>query len=1493
VRLALVVFFLVVPVAAEDDSVGRPFWVGTPPGARDALRAARKAVRSKQPERAAKALQVVFDRFANAFVADRGGGGYSGARQRATAMLAALGTDMRQTYERLYGGTAEEHLRQALASDDEQGLRAVIRRFEATQAGLGAIVALADRALQRGHPAEARLLLARITHLHPDALARNVPGAEALRARMRIAARRDHAAGGPAAPDPEGLAGEGDVAATEDDEQSHARLDWPMMGGDATRTRIAAAIRKRAGARVAEPEAESAFDIDLAIGERYSDEPIQPDRGFGSRRGAEAATRWRSAWHDYTPLAPVIARGRLVYMDGKQVVATNLYTGDVLWRWPKDPFPETKGRTNISQIFSPAVVDGTVYATVEVSVAWRPQHLQTVPITYYLPHRRLVALDLDTGALRWSHRETELRQRTVRTGIAAAPELSRLSVVGVPLVRGDRIYAPAAYTEGTIHTHLMAIDRHTGDLVYATRISNGQQELNLFGRQLNELVTTPVAESDGLILFGTNLGLVCALDAVLGSPLWVRPYRIRTIPSTYLWFEAPRRWPELDNGPPLIVGDRVILAPADGRGVLCIQRSSGRIVWEFAARHNPLNFPVRRIHGTDGERVFLGGDYGVLALWVRDGAEGGRRGGERAWSFDFDGEPRGAGRGVLAEDGLWVPTYPSILRLDPETGAELPGSFVREGADADRRVQLFAGDGAIVTAGRDFIAVRYVREDVLRLATEAIRRNPAAAAPRLSAADIHLAVDAFAEAIRSYRDALERAERAGEAALAERARIGLHRALLQRAMRLLDEDPVRARTAFDAAFRAAPDTAREWEARRGLELRLATRRLARDADWRLQNLRRIEKKFGDRALDSTAAGRSAATGRTARGWALRRMARIHVARGDPRRAVADLQTLLERNPQGADAIAASDDIAEILQAAGRKVYETYERRARDLYKATLSSGNLDALERGLRIYANSLAASDATLRLATRRLDNGDPARASALLQRFLVDRPNDPRTPEALRLLFRSFHTRKAHGPAYGALQRLRRSHPRARLTRDDGATVLASTWADRWFAREPYATLRRSAHRRDLEPPLVERFDVTFPGNIVDVPDLLGQRHPALRNAVLVRLGRQAAALDAANGTTIYRLNFGRRPPIGPFVLAGGHLLATTSERVHVFDAGTGRVVARQPIPAGNEGIRLVEQNGQVFLLSRGRQRGSLRVTALDPEMGTPLWSRSIPRRDKYEQHSERFVVAQADRLVLFSTGTAYITVLDTSSGAIENRIAVHEEGTAYLPSAPHALPDGRILAGYVATTGPRRSRSGRTYMLALIDPGQPGREAIIWKSVPGRGVRARRLDHVQVIGDHVLAVESGGDDRIAVIRLHDGHLVRERPLEDLLGEPVVLAKSQPRSDSLLLLLTAGSDGQPPRLFALEPPDLTLKYALEMATASNVRPGVVRSDGVITISLEPKRLKRGGLLQFQLVDALNARRVQTIEPRVGDGNWFTAKVQNGYLLVTLANRVIAYGPK
>jgi outer membrane protein assembly factor BamB len=1457
--LVRALLLLAAAAAAQEGEVGQPYWVSTPPGAAAALKQAVGSVAAQDWNAAARALQTVFDRYPAAFA--KSGDGYRGTRAWAVQILASAPPGLREEYERLYGPAAEEALRQALATADRRGLLEVVRSFEGTASGLRAALALADDALQRGRPAEARQLLSGTARLHPAA-ARD----ERIRRRAALAAARDHAEGGPA-PRPE----EGPAAAAPAPDES-----WPILGGNAARDRVAS-----------RPSFHPLrYAIDLDIRQRQWDQAPQPDSNYFPypRRRRDDDSVWRTKWDSYDPVQPVISRGILVASDGQRVGGFNLFSGEPLWRYPENVEVEHDGRTDLNAIFTPVVADGVVYVALEAPIPFHAQKLQDVPIIYYLPMRRLVALDLETGELLWRHDDEFFDAR---------PEsalLRSLSVTGAPIARGDRLYAGAVASEGTFHSHIVAIDRQTGELVYATRVGNGQQELNLFGRQLQECVPMPLVEVQGVLYYGTNLGIVAAVDALLGTPIWAAPYPTVTIPSTYFWFEAPRRWPRFANGPPLVSGSTLVALPPDGDYLIGLDRRTG----ELAFRLPPQVYPgeraldLRTLHGVDAERAYVGGSRGVAALWLVSDAARGAEPGEIAWTAWFAEGDAGAGRGILAQDALWVPTQVGITRLDPATGKVL-SAVEREGRDGDLHVHLVWGDGVLLTAGRRLVGARFDREAVLALARERARLRPDEPGPLLEAADIHLGTGQVSQAVELYLRAKTLAEARGAGAAARRAQQGLHRALLRRAQVSLGENALeRAQGEFDAAIRAAPDDRARLKARRELEQALAGTGDAEARKLRARNLRAIERDHGEQPDE--------ANGRPIRGWALLRLAELMLAEDDPRRALGVLQQIVERDPEGEDGRQASRAIAQLIERPnGRELYDAYEKRAAKLFETALAAGDLEAVERGLRIYANAAAAGPAALELAARQLRAHDPTGAARTLQAYLADHPGSPRTAEALLLMVEALHERSSHGPAYAALLRLRTRHAGTRVARADGTRAPAGAIAEEWLAREPYASLARSARRRDLSPELRHRFDRTVMDAAVDVPDLLGLIPEALRGTVVLRTGNRVRILDAESGAERRVLDFGVEQPKGPLVLAGDRLYATTEGFVHVFDAGNGRLLHRRKVPDGGRALSLVEHRGQVFLLYRERRvQGEVGLAALHPLDGSTLWSGLLPAGAVDPAGADYYAVAHEDRLLLFSTQPVEVWVIDPTSGAVDNRIVLETSPGAQRPLEPVFLPGGRVLVGIVTRQQAQGFQYRYAYTLFLVDPGAAGDAAIVWKYRPRGDEKNRFLQHLNVAGDYVAAIDE--ERGASVLELETGREVKRTEQLEVPGtgdEVHYLDGPQPRHDSLLLAVTRSMNDTPGRLSSYELPDLRPRYSVELTDSGRDTPRLIDAQGVLAVAIGPRK-GRVGQPRIRLLDPVAGRLLDELVLPAADLTWISAKVQNGILLVTTNTQTVyAYGPR
>ncbi|MGQ0613435.1 MAG: outer membrane protein assembly factor BamB family protein [Planctomycetaceae bacterium] len=1441
---------------APAQEAGSSFWISTPQAAGAALEGATAAFAAGDWTRASHTLQAVFDRYPFHF-SSAAGGRYAGARRRAVQLLAAMPPEGRQTYERLYGAPAEEAVRGAFGSGDRGELLEVVRRFEATEAGLRALLAIADGALLRGRPAEARLALTRLALLHP--LAASTP---AVRARLALATARDHAEGGPPPHPGEQEAGARPTTPSGD--------SWPMLGGNAARNRVSG-----------EPaQAPAAYVLPTGLRERNHDHPPLPGNQWSSLRGRgnNAGEGFDRAWDLYAPLHPVVARGHLVYHDGRDLFAYNLYTRALRWTRESDGRIEPEGRTNVSGLFTPVVADGVVYAALESYVPYERQELQGTPITYFLPTRRLCALRLETGELLWQHDEETLRR------VSGGDLLERLSITGAPLVRGDRIYAGACYREGTIHNFLVAVDRHTGDLAFATRISQGQQELNLFGRQLHECVPTPVAEAGGVLYYGTNLGVVAAVDALLGTPLWATVYPIEPLPSTFLWFEAPRRWPRFDNGPPIVAGDLLLIAPTDGVFLLALDRATGEIAWKLHYDTQPLGISIRTLQGADEERAYLSGDA-VAAVWLRDDPAKGRRAASAAWKTPLLGDYEvAAGRGVLAEESLWLPTHSRIVRLDRLTGERRDEVHFPEEAPSQPGNLVWA-EGALLAAGREAILVHYDREAILQRASRGERSSDPAAV--LEAAEILLAAGRADRAVAAFDRARELAERQGRTAVRALAQSGLFRTLLERAEARRVETPDASLRDYEGAIAAAPDPTSRLRARAAFDAMLAAQAGRAAMNRRLALLLDIEREHGGTAREGDQV--------TWRSWALEVMADLHAALGQPARAIESLQRLLAEAPSPEEARRAERHIELVLERWGRDAYRAFEGNASRLFADAFSRGDLAAADRGLALYPNAEAAAGAALELARRRLQRKEAGEAVVVLQRFLARQRTGAPVAEALLLLVEALDARDSHGAAFASLLRVRTRHAGERVPDGSGGTVPAGEVAARWLAREPYARMAKGADALEVRPPLAQRYELAFTGEgILDMPELLGSSPMGLEHLLFLRSGSSVIAVDGAEGRILYRLAIDEASSRGPLVLCGDQLLVLLPREVRVYDAATGRLGATRSLLAMGEGLRLLEHEGQVFLVFRpDRGGGALGVASLHATDATSIWTR-VFFPSEAGRVADSVVAGAADRLLLVGENPVRLLFLSAATGADEGQLLLREDRASSLALPPLRIPDGRLLLALPTHLETVRGRAWQqSYDLVLVDSALEPSRAAVWSYARPPDGRSRGLRALAVRGEHIVAVDE--DYGATVLALKTG-LVVESVARLSMGPATEarapLASTQPEHPSLLLLLTRSTREAPAYLGAFDLPALRPRYLVEASDAPGEYVSPIEATGVVALSISQDG--RGAPPRVLLLDPLSSRALQRIALPDPVPRWFAARVVQGVLvLLSETNTLYGFAPR
>src|SRR5262245_28715346 len=646
---------------ARADETRPPFKVAESVSAKKTVDEAAARLQSGETSLAMIALQRVFDRHADDVVlvgSDTAQERWISATEAARRILDKATPAQRKVYETVSGPVAAGALRAATAKRDEEGFADVLSRFAATAAGTEAARRLAEVRMESGRPRDAASAVVRGLRFAGDDAGlwlRLVETLEAAHDAAGLARVRLPAGLGRA---PTAL-GEVDVAAR----LAAARAaiptvgtgsDWPEMGGAPGHDRAFPAdptLRPRRWA-IGDP-----------VRSRRNDEssPLAQD-DTEDRRAFE---RHRDAWFPYFPALV----DRVVYVsDGTGVSAHDLYSGREVWTFPgtrktppglalvgpaadADSYDALKGRSNFDVAFAPAVSGGVVYVPLEVESPYSEQRLQLIEISTYRPRRMLVALDAKTGALRWY--------------AGASPEdrlaLSGISAAGPAVVADGLVIMLGAKNERRWIVSAMAFDAATGRLRWMRDLVTGQQELNLFGEPVKELWAGTPAVADGMVYASTGLGTFAALDLRTGEVAWMSSYDPLLVRRVELWYATPIRFAAFGPSPPIVHGDVVLAAPADGAHLLCFERADGRLRWRQASEADPrgqsefLDYLVGV--ASDGTReVAVTTGRGVRALDMKTG--------KVAWEgrLEDPGDvPRG--RAALTATAVLVSTQRGLARF--------------------------------------------------------------------------------------------------------------------------------------------------------------------------------------------------------------------------------------------------------------------------------------------------------------------------------------------------------------------------------------------------------------------------------------------------------------------------------------------------------------------------------------------------------------------------------------------------------------------------------------------------------------------------------------------------------------------------------------------------------------------------------------------------------------------------------------------------------------
>ncbi len=870
---------------------------------------------------------------------------------------------------------------------------------------------------------------------------------------------------------------------------------------------------------------------------------------------------------EFRPLFPAVADGVVYVHNGLSLTAYSLFARqpERLWQYRVPP-PSGEVMFDNRVIYAPVAQDGRVYANLITATGGAEDQLGYVRVKYPFPKRALHAFDAHTGRLLWTV-GGKLRMNRVEEGGSFATG---------PTPDGARLYVGAVFQKfptDPFEHYVLCLESATGRLLWSTFIASGGTEINLFGNSTRESLGTPVAMSEDAVFYGTNHGAYAALEKKTGRIRWIIRYKqpeVRPTRSVYV----RKNLLEWVNSPAVVAEGVAALTPTDSAFLTAVDARDGRILWE-----RPRGSALRTLYGAKGSTLVLGGERLEL-LDLKTGA---------ALVPPAGAELGGSGRGVLAEDGIYVPCRDRLVKVawdgtwDAASSRRWPGTRAEGG-------NLLVVDGALLLASQDSIQVYFDRRDQERTIRAALEKHPDDPALLYRAALRHLQSGQTEEASRLLLRAVERTSK-GTRPDEER---------LNRAAR-----------------------------RRLYAVSLSEGRAELEAGRAAEALRRIEeaRRF---APDAAAAIEASLE-----------LARARLAAKDDRGAVSEYQRLILESGgetlEGAPVFdVARHAIGAVLSATGRAPYEPFEAQAAQLLAGARRPALFERLMDVFRLYPNSKAAEEALAEAAAvqRRLDR--PEEEIAALRLYLREFPDAAGSAEAHAALVRVLE-KKGHVSSAGTLlRRMLRQFPDAPLA---GGTV--RDFATQRLKGEAYRRPSGEAPLPVLNPPLKHRFSYTDAEYPEGVPLQPGGAPPEGVAGVLLMHyampGRGAVKALGPEGQILWQVTL-RAPLRYSTFLEEGLILADENAVLRV-DPRTGRVEWTWESRSRMRGFGL---SGPHLLFFSGTPGAEVdqRVSALDALRGAEVWTQpfeGIPSSRVYSAgEAAVFITVTPNRVRSFDVET-----------------------------------------------------------------------------------------------------------------------------------------------------------------------------------------------------------------------------------------------------------------
>ena len=662
--------------------------------------------------------------------------------REANRLLGAMPSQGREFYELQYGARARTRLADAKARNDTKVLAEVALRYLHTDAGIEATNLLGSYYLDRGDYPMASVCFERLLHhekadqLSPMTLFK---AALALR-RANQTADADQAWARLGAKAEKGVLLDGANVSLVQLQKEFERIadnrvsapsrvtDWLLFKGDPSRS---------AQGQGSTPFLEVKWSQPTARQPQTEHWLTQALRQYEERQPAIPA---------FFPLATTVHTSKetlplVIYRSHYGIHAVDLRSGKLFWESPSfgsfdkiveepnkkfqfDQWLPLYQQTSPNLLFENSTIgtlsadNARVYSVDDLVLPPHPSAQPLQQLQWGQPasfgalqdavyHSRLQAFDLVTGKLVW-----ELGGR----GPEAQGELSDCYFLGAPLPLGGKLYF---LIEKASELRLVCLEAQKGEINWTQPLANVRDRLLLdVGRRMRGV---SLAYGGGMLVCPTNAGAVLGVDLLTHSLVWAHSYREEQPNQEMPMMRRGMPWngyminrnlnSDWKASAPVIQDGRVVFTAPDSDAVYCLNLRDGTPLWKESRGEDLYLAGVY-----SGKVVLVGRNY-CRALHLEDG--------KPLWRVET-GIP--SGQGVASNGTYFLPLKAGIPSKEPEVCAINLSKGTIESRTKSRKKEvpgnLIFYDGDVLS--QTVLAVSAYPQLSVRLAQidQALQKNP-------------------------------------------------------------------------------------------------------------------------------------------------------------------------------------------------------------------------------------------------------------------------------------------------------------------------------------------------------------------------------------------------------------------------------------------------------------------------------------------------------------------------------------------------------------------------------------------------------------------------------------------------------------------------------------------------------------------------------------------------------------------------------------------------